>query len=108
MYIYVCIGFFEMLNNYNENIVLYGLYQMAMVLHLNLFIDPIECFEDSLAKLTMTTSQRDMEDTKIHCRLPRLVITPTRMIFFEPDILQVSQSVNLIYLIFNFKNKIDE
>lgn len=77
--------FFQRLDDYSANAAINVLYGMTHLMNRELFLDPTTAFEQAL-KGSYTT--RDLEDTKRHSRVARVIITPTRMIFYEPDIMQ--------------------
>ena len=78
-------GFFERLNDCTESLAVDVLQSLTRQMNDDLFVDPVQAFEDALKRGFPRT---DVQDAAKHCRVPRLVLTPTRRIFYEADIMQ--------------------
>eukprot|EP00803_Ostreobium_quekettii_P007311 evm.model.scf_1455.3 EVM.evm.TU.scf_1455.3 scf_1455:37320-39172(+) len=89
-------AFFNRLDGLKPELAIAGLYAMASLVPRNLFGDPEQLLGEALRGRSDLCSRGfchipEVEDSKTHCRVPRLVITPTRLVFYEPDIMQTNR-----------------
>lgn len=81
--------FFKKLDLYSAPIVESALYAMAPVISTDAFIDSMTALEIGLRKGSLAGDLGNLGDPSLHCKLPRVIVTPTRLLFFEPDVIQV-------------------
>lgn len=82
-------NFFDRLNSLSEASVESALYAMTSVIAVDAFVDPMIALEIGLHKGRQAGDLGHLGSPDLHCKLPRVVVTPTRLLFFEPDVIQV-------------------
>lgn len=82
-------SFFAELDKYSEVVAAQGLYRMVQYLEKDLFADPLSLFKLAINKALKSGKQEyDLGDS--HALVRRVILTPTRMVYFEPDLMQVT------------------
>lgn len=80
-------SFFKRLNGWNARVVVRGLYWLAQMMNKDHFVNPNDHLDQFPRACAIRRRNQNLEDNSNNCRIPRLVITPTRLVFFEPEII---------------------
>lgn len=92
-------NFFEELDKLSEARAQSTLYSMSPLIGRDAFINPLSALALGCQKGSVVGDLGGLCDLSIHCKLPRVIVTPTRLLFFEPDMIQVRVSPMTIVLL---------
>lgn len=81
------VSFFTRLNGWNERVVVRGLYWLAQMMNKDHFLNPNDHLDQFPRACAIRRRNQNLENNSNNCRIPRLVLTPTRLVFFEPEII---------------------
>lgn len=81
--------FFDLLNKEDAREVPKILYAMATKMERGLFWDPVKLLRLILENRDTLKERLDTHDIAGHAVVKRVAITPTRLLFFQPDLMQV-------------------
>lgn len=81
--------FFDLLNSQNVEHVPNMLYAMGRRMDRELFWDPVELLMRILENRETFMTQLEVDEIQGHAVVKRVAITPTRLLFFQPDLMQV-------------------
>ena len=79
--------FYQILNSMDENEAIRTIYELARLMSKRLFCDPVQFMEDAWTSAIPVTETRPPSPN--HAYMKRIIITPTSLRFYEPDLIQV-------------------
>eukprot|EP00210_Caulerpa_lentillifera_P009408 g8969.t1 len=80
-------SFFKKLDSWNERVVVRGLFWLAQMMNKDHFLNPNDYLEYFPKACAIRRRNQNLENSTSNCRIPKLVLTPTRLVFFEPEII---------------------
>eukprot|EP00210_Caulerpa_lentillifera_P001869 g1798.t1 len=80
-------SFFKKLDSWNERVVVRGLFWLAQMMNKDHFLNPNDHLEYFPKACAIRRQNQNLENSTSNCRIPRLILTPTRLVFFEPEII---------------------
>ncbi|GMH33449.1 hypothetical protein BSKO_01283 [Bryopsis sp. KO-2023] len=84
-------SFFEKLNEIDAWRAEAALYSITSIVANDPFIAPLEALKIGCKRGKKVGDLGMLGEQGLHCKLPRVIITPTRILFFEPDIVQTNR-----------------
>ena len=86
--------FYQILNSMQENEAIRTIYELARVMSKKLFCDPVQFMERAWKSAIPDTEIRPPSSN--HAYMKRIIITPTSLRFYEPDLIQVGQRLQIV------------